>query len=169
MNPVRAGLSTTAQDYRWSSCRLYWSPEPRRSFVDNSFVLRLLAAEEGHAKYLYRRMLDRSIKTDDVMEETGAIERFRAKLTSMFPNIFTRVSEKGQVAELSGTNLVDMEDLEHQIQAVNEGKTGYIPTTRDAKKFFAEQLIARGFKRAEIAEKLNISIKTVYNLLNKST
>ena len=43
MNPVRAGLSTTAQDYRWSSCRLYWSQEPRQSFVDNNFVLRLLA------------------------------------------------------------------------------------------------------------------------------
>jgi putative transposase len=42
------------------------------------------------------------------------------------------------------------------------------PETRKAKKFLIEQLIARGFNRKEIAERLGVSRKTVYNILKSS-
>jgi transposase len=42
------------------------------------------------------------------------------------------------------------------------------PESRKAKRYLIEQLIARGYKRGEIAERLGISRKTVYNML-KST
>jgi len=41
----------------------------------------------------------------------------------------------------------------------------YIKAEKTAKKFIVEQLIARGYKRSEIAEKLEISPKTVFNIL----
>jgi hypothetical protein len=113
-----------------------------RSFVDPGFVLRLLGEEEDNARQLYREMLDSGIETDHVLEQKGAIERFRTKLTSMFPKIFTKASEKGQVSGRSQTKILTMEELERQIQDVKEGKTGDKPTTREAKKFLIEQLIA---------------------------
>jgi DNA-binding NarL/FixJ family response regulator len=36
----------------------------------------------------------------------------------------------------------------------------------EAKRFLIQQLIARGYKRKEIAEKLNVSVKTIYNILH---
>jgi len=39
------------------------------------------------------------------------------------------------------------------------------PQSRKAKRFLIEQLISRGFKRHEIADRLGISRKTVYNIL----
>ena len=39
------------------------------------------------------------------------------------------------------------------------------PKSRQAKKYIIEQLFARGYKRREIALKLGLSRKTVYNLL----
>jgi REP-associated tyrosine transposase len=59
-----------------------------------------------------------------------------------------------------------MEELERQIETVrNNPKKG--PEARIAKKFLIEQLIARGFKRNEIAERLQMSPKTIYNFLKK--
>jgi len=54
-------------------------------------------------------------------------------------------------------------------QQIAQGVTRYgkrAPGSRKAMKFLIEQLIARGFKRSEIAERLQISPKTVYNILH---
>jgi putative transposase len=42
------------------------------------------------------------------------------------------------------------------------------PKSRKAKKYVIEQLLARGFKKIEIADRLEISRKTVYNILKLS-
>jgi len=42
------------------------------------------------------------------------------------------------------------------------------PESRKAKKYLIEQLVARGYKRDEIAERLGVSRKTIYNILKTS-
>jgi len=44
-------------------------------------------------------------------------------------------------------------------------KTRTTPEDKRARKFLIEQLIARGFKREEIAAKLGVSRKTIYNTM----
>jgi putative transposase len=38
--------------------------------------------------------------------------------------------------------------------------------TRQAKKYLVQQLLARGYKRTEVAARLGVSRKTVYNILH---
>jgi len=64
-----------------------------------------------------------------------------------------------------GIDLLSFEELEKQIEAVKDGHFSNKPDSRKAKKYLIEQLIARGFKRKEIAQRLDISPKTVYNIL----
>ncbi len=92
------------------------------------------------------------------------IERFQSKLFSMFPSIFNVVDKKKQLAGLLGIDLPTMEQLKKQIESV-ENEHNSKPKSRKARKFLIEQLIARGYKRSEIAERLCVSRKTVYNIL----
>ncbi len=61
-----------------------------------------------------------------------------------------------------------MDELERQIEAMKKARFANKPESIKAKKFLIEQLISRGYKRGEIAERLGIYRKTVYNIL-KST
>ena len=58
-----------------------------------------------------------------------------------------------------------MDDLEKQIKNLGRGHNINSPESRKAKKYLIEQLISRGYKRSEIAERLGVSRKTVYNLM----
>jgi DNA-binding CsgD family transcriptional regulator len=55
--------------------------------------------------------------------------------------------------------------LEKQIETVGKEYFHSKPESRKAKRHLIEQLIARGYTRAEIAELLSVSRKTVYNIL----
>ncbi len=82
----------------------------------------------------------------------------------MFPSIFKIVGKKKQLAELLGIDLPTMEQIEKQIETMGDKKISR-PESRKAKRYLIEQLIARGYKRSEIAERLGVSRKTVYNIL----
>jgi putative transposase len=58
-------------------------------------------------------------------------------------------------------------ELEKRLAALKQTPLLQSPETREAKRYLVQQLIARGYNRREIAQKLNISRKTVYNLLNR--
>jgi putative transposase len=62
-----------------------------------------------------------------------------------------------------------METLENKIEEMKKSPVASTPKSRKAKKFLIEQLLARGFKKIEVAERLGISRKTVYNILKPST
>jgi len=170
-NPVRAGLATDPLNYRWSSCRLYCKDGAPKSFIDSAFILKLLPKGEVSRKERYRRLLKQGgeLETGEVLEQEDAIERFRSKLTSMFPSLFKRLARKKQIARFSGIDLLDIEELEKQIEAMRTGQFPDKPESKKAKKHLIEQLIARGYKRAEIAERLGVSRKTVYNILKSPT
>jgi putative transposase len=167
LNPVRAGLVDEPLSYRWSSCRLYCDIDAPRSFVDPSFILALLPEPEVEGKKRYRHLLDKgsTLRTDLVLEHENAIERFRIKLSSLFPSIFKRIEKTKKVLSPAGIELLSLEELEQQIDAIAKDNASRNPETRKAKKYLIEQLISRGYKRFEIAERLGISPKTIYNML----
>lgn len=76
-----------------------------------------------------------------------------------------RVGKKKQIAQRTGLDLLDEEDLEKSIRALSKTNTRISPETKKARLFLIEQLVARGYKRADIAYMLGVSVKTVYNLL----
>ncbi len=166
-NPVRAGLTTNPNKYRWSSCRLYCGDGAPKSFVNSDFILKLLSEGEVSRKERYRRLLKQAgeLETGQVLEQEHAIEQFRSKLSSMFPSFFKRIAGKKQVAGFSGIDLLDIEELEEQIKAVSTGQSPNKPESKKAKRHLIEQLVSRGYKRGEIAERLGVSRKTVYNIL----
>ena len=61
--------------------------------------------------------------------------------------------------------MLSFEMLENQIEDIRNNPVSRSPEQRKAKKYLIEQLLSRGFTRKEIAHKLGISRKTVYNIL----
>ncbi|MFW6147953.1 MAG: helix-turn-helix domain-containing protein [Thermodesulfobacteriota bacterium] len=167
LNPVRAGVTQSAETYRWSSCRVYYNDNSPASFVDPDFILALLSGDKRTPKAQYRLLLKRGgeVKTGHVLEQKDAVEQFKHKLASLFPAVFRQVDEKKQIAVTSGIELPDTDDLEHALALLRKAGGYSKPESRKAKKYLIEQLIARGYKREEIAERLGISRKTVYNIL----
>lgn len=65
LNPVRAGLAESPEDYPWSSYRLYVSPEVQESFIDPRPVLGLLSAGDAASRGAYARfVIDRVEKQE---------------------------------------------------------------------------------------------------------
>lgn len=171
MNPARAGLAADPCDYRWSSIKLYHDLNAPPSFVKPSFVLGLLTKEPEKQIEIYCHLLDRSVKIDpgDVLEKTDVVGRFRKVLVRDFPSVFSRLRKKKQIARLTGLELLDDEEIEEAVRSMTDRKGKITPEDKKARKFLVDQLIARGYKRKEIATKLGISVKTVYNILKVQT
>jgi len=168
LNPVKAGIENNPRRYRWSSVRLFCEDGAPKSFVDPDFILGLLSKGEMKKKEEYRRLLMQGggIETDHVLEQEDAIERFCSRLMSIFPRLFRQVDSKKHVSSTSGIDLLSMESLEKQIEDMKKKPfSSKNPKSKIARKFIIEQLIARGFKRSEIAKKIGVSRKTIYNVL----
>ena len=167
LNPVKAGLVSAPQRYRWSSSRLYCKDDAPKSFIDPDFILHLLSEDQIEGRKRYRLLLKQGseLAAAHVLEQEDAIERFRSKLASIFPSIFRRVNNKNHVIKSPDLDLLGMEELERKIKDMKEGRNFSTPESRKARKYLIEQLIARGYKRTEIAERLGLSRKTVYNIL----
>jgi putative transposase len=169
-NPVRAGVAKSPLAYRWSSCRLYCEDTGKESFVDPEFVLGLLSADGDSTRRRYSDLLNEGdgLETGNVLEQEDVIERYRARLASMLPSIFERIREKKRIAAHSGADFLDSRQLADLTVAVRMGRFPNKPESNQAKKYLIEQLVARGYKRQEIAQRLGMSRKTVYNLLKAS-
>lgn len=167
LNPVKAGLAPDPTKYRWSSCRLYCYEYVKESFVDPHFVLNLLPKKPGR-KGAYRRLLKRavSLKTGQVLEQGDAIDGFRSKLAVVFPSLFKEFAKRKQIAGHLGIELLSIEELEVLMEKVQSGRFANKPESTKAKKFLIEQLIARGYNQVEIANRLDLSRKTIYNILH---
>jgi len=145
LNPVKAEIVDDPKEYRWSSVRLFVD-EPK-----------------------YRNLLEKAAKLhiDYPKAQESGVEDFRKKLIKVFPKIFGKMTTAKTVAKIDGMDILNMQALE---QGINDTVTQYgkrRPGSRLAMKFLIEQLLARGFKRYEIAERLRISPKTVYNILKQ--
>jgi len=167
MNPVRAGLVKDARDYRWSSVRLYHDLNAPHSFVTPEFVLGLLSKDKKRQKETYAVLLDKSrdIDVGNVMEKKDGMSVFRKALAQKFPDIFTGLRNQKRVARRTGLDLLDDEEVEQEIRAMKSRKGRISPVEMRARKFLIEQLLARGYKKGEIAKKLGVSRRTVYHYL----
>jgi putative transposase len=168
LNPVKAGLAADPLSYRWSSCRLYCDSKVHKSFVDPNFILELLPQNVGKREQ-YRLLLQRGtdLEVGQVSEQEDTIDRFRSKLASLFPSAFNKPTRRKQAVGQSGIDLLSIEELEALIEQAGNREMRSTPESRKAKKYLVEQLIARGYKQMEIAEKLGVSRKTIYNILNR--
>ena len=169
LNPVKANLAQDPSVYRWSSCRLYCRGKSRESFVDPALVLNLLSGE-ADKKARYRQMLEEGAGLDvrNVIEKENAIESLRAKLASMCPSVFSALAKGTRVAQQAGVTLLSAEELDRLEEEVKNQGLARSPESKKAKRYVIEQLLARGYTQIEIADRLGVCRKTVYNLL-KST
>ncbi|MBW1698665.1 MAG: transposase [Deltaproteobacteria bacterium] len=167
MNAARAGLVSDPRGYRWSSVKLFHDHSAQDSFVKPDFVLRLLGRDDRKRKKIYSDLLDKSMSmaTGDVLEQADAVRQLRKALARVFPALFLSVGKKKQVAQRSGLELLDEEDLERSISTMKARNTRISPETKKARRFLIEQLIARGYRREDIGAMLGVSVKTVYNTL----
>jgi putative transposase len=167
LNPVKAGLARNPEDYRWSSIRLYYDNDTPKSFINSHFILGLLSDDQLRRNEQYQLLLKKGTELNArlVLEQEDAIERFRLKLASIFPSAFKHADKKRKVVRYLSPNLISLEELETHIEAVKNMRFPNRPESRKAKKYLIEQLIARGYKRSEVAELLGVSRKTVYNII----
>jgi len=120
LNPVRAGLVSDPRRYRWSSVKLYHDQSAVRSFVKSDFVLRLLGRNAGERRKIYSDLLDRgtSSATGDVLEQEDAVTHLRKALARVFPAVFSSVGKKKQIAQRTGLELLDEEEIEETIRTM---------------------------------------------------
>jgi putative transposase len=170
LNPVRAGLADDPLSYRWSSCRLYTSADPPPSFVAPDFILDLLSGDGYEKNKKYSQLLEQGLGLDieEVMEEKDAIDRFRRALSSKAPSLLLWFASKPRAATSSEVYLLNIHELERWIQEMKTARFASKPESLKAKRFLIDQLLARGFKKEEIAERLGMSRKTIYNILKSS-
>lgn len=123
--------------------------------------------DDESRKKIYSNLLQKSmsISVGDLLEQPDAVEHLRKALVRAFPTIFSSVARKRHIAKRTGLNLLDEEDVKQAIHAMKAKSKRITPETRKARRFLMEQLIARGYKREEIAAMLGVSVKTVYNTL----
>ncbi len=163
LNPVRAGLVVQPTDYRWSSCRLFTESPVTQSFVSPQRIFELLSQDPQEAQGIYRGMLEegRKIKMGEVFEDRRAIHDLQWRLSSVFHFL-------GKLATLrkdEPSKPWDETELEERIAAFAKGRIHPLPRDKEAKRYLVEQLLSRGFTRREIAQKLGVSRKTIYNLI----
>ncbi|MDZ7696520.1 MAG: transposase [Deltaproteobacteria bacterium] len=171
LNPVKAEIVNDPKDYRWSSVRLFVDEPEKMSFVNAGFILKMLSSDLQIARKRYRTLLEKGteLPIDYAKTQESGVEHFKQMLIEVFPNIFKRMTAAKTVAKIDGKEILNMEALEQQIDETISQYGRRKPGSRKAMKFLVEQLIARGFKRSEIAECLHISPKTVYNILKSQT
>ena len=167
LNPVKDDLCASPETYRWSSCSLYCRETKEDSFVDPSPVLELLDNDPATARREYFEILrhGQGKEPDNALEQEGAIERFCLHLADKFPSIFRKLSGQQEKESKETEELVDIVSLEKMIREFDP-RPVRDPQSKESKKYVLRQLLARGFSRTEIASKLRISRKTVYNILN---
>lgn len=167
MNPARAGIVSDPRKYRWSSVKLFDDHGAPRSFVNSDFVLRLLGRDNRERKKIYSELLDRSasLASGDALEQADAVTQLRKALARIFPALFSSIRKNREIAQRSGLELLDEEEMEESIKAMKARGNRISPETKKARRFLVEQLIARGYKREDIADMIGVSVKTVYNTI----
>lgn len=167
LNPTRSKQMEDPLDYPWSSCRLYCDEKAVESFVQPDLILGLLGKSRVQATKKFIELLRKGAELELglVPEQVDAIEEFRAKILSFLP-LRLRTGQSRRRSPGQGESVgLDPETLERQIEEVRRGDLVNTAETRRAKKYMIEELLARGYTKEKISEKLGVSRKTVYNLM----
>jgi putative transposase len=168
LNPTRADRVRNPIAYRWSSCRLYCENVSRKSFLDSDFVLNLFP-EQRLKKEKYKELLQQAadFKVEDLLERKEALEDFRRGLIEKFPASAKRFGRLILGKGIPDESFPSIEELDEMIDRAKVVPSRNKAESLKARKYAIEQLIARGYRRSEIADRLGISRKTVYNILHR--
>ncbi len=168
LNPVRAGLAEDPRKYRWSSCNLYCRADSPQSFLYPEKILVLLSDDFGKAVEHYKKLLFEGlqIKADEVLEDQEAVHRFQGQLSKLpvFRNLIQLFFKKD--SEEKKQEIIPVYDFVDLMHDLVEKRPVQLPKDREARRYLLEQLLSRGYTRTEIAKRLSISRKTVYNIIN---
>jgi putative transposase len=168
LNPVRAGLAEDPRKYRWSSCNLYCRADSPQSFLYPEKILVLLSDDFGKAVEHYKKLLFEGlqIKADEVLEDQEAVHRFQGQLSKLpvFRNLIQLFFKKD--SEEKKQEIIPVYDFVDLMHDLVEKRPVQLPKDREARRCLLEQLLSRGYTRTEIAKRLSISRKTVYNIIN---
>ncbi len=161
LNPLKAGLIDKLGEYRWSSCKLYTETIKRNTFVNYEFILKTLHQDIEEARKIYRELLERSavIKTQQTWEHCDAIEKFRTNLFSKFGSMIKKIAN----ISCNESSIFKDNLLEEKINEIKKNRYSHNISNVKTRKYLIEQLRASGYKMEEIAEKLSLSRKTIYN------
>jgi putative transposase len=165
LNPVRAGLVENPLSYRWSSCALFCRIDQPNSFLYPQKILEILSSDHRKAVQSYKKLLldGMEIKAGDILEDQEAIHRFQAQISklpgfkSVIQLFLKNLSNKNK--EKAAYDFFDV------INELAEKRPIQLPKDKVARKYLIEQLLSRGYTQKEIAKRLNISRKTVYNII----
>ncbi len=167
LNPVRGGLAEEAGEYRWSSSALYTRDISGDSFIDPWPVLQLVDEDPARARQEYRQLLNssRGEEPENALEQEGAIERFCVRLAEIFPGLFKKLGRKSGEDQGQPPSLLELTELEQRLKELGSGRARS-QESKKAKKYIVEQLLARGYKKTEIAKRLGMSRAAVYKILD---
>lgn len=148
INPARANLVDDPLNYRWSSIRPYVMPVKGETFLNYNFVLNILNNDINRAREIYKDLIRNAllIKVDDVLEDQKAIDLFKSKVLG---------------ALVKSKDVLDVE-IDKKAEEIRSKKWQKGPHEREAKKYLIQQLISRGYKVPEIADKLGVSRQNIY-------
>jgi putative transposase len=168
LNPVRAGLAEDPLGYPWSSCEFFCKGGEQPSFLYPDRVLRYISDDPGKAAKDYKRMLYEGLqlKAEEVLEDQEAIHRFQWRLSKLpvFRRLvqFLMIKDPEEEEERIVIPEYDFAEIMHELA---EKRPIELPKDKEARRYLIEQLLSRGYTRREIAKRLGLSRKTVYNIM----
>jgi len=127
----------------------------------------LVNQDQAKARVRYKQILSKAhgFEPDNALEHQGAIEKFCIRLAEIFPALFKRLGGQSVEKESACPSLLELTELERRLKEL-EGTRSRTLESKKARKYIVDQLLARGYKKTEIAEKLGISLRNVYNILH---
>ncbi len=166
-SPVCAGLVNSPNSYKWSSSPLYCSARPKKSFVDPGPVLQVIDSDQSAARKKYGLILRKALGAgpDHTLEQNGAIEKFCIRLADIFPDLFTKISKRAHEDGEQKASFLELARLERALKKMSK-TSPRSRESREVRKYVVQQLLARGFRKTEIAERLGISPRSVFYILS---
>ncbi len=132
--------------------------------------MRLIDAEQSAARKKYGLILKKALgaRPDHNLEQNGAIEEFCIRLADFFPDLFTEISKRAAEDQGEEVSFLELARLERMLKKKSQ-TSPRSRGSREVRKYVAQQLLARGFKKTEIAERLGISLRSVFYILNSKS
>jgi putative transposase len=161
LNPLKAGLVTEAQDYRWSSLSPYVRPI-NSSFLNTDFILNMLSEHGDKARKLYEEFIDSGKNFDygNYIQDNSAVKCFGRDFWRWVRDVFLKHNS------VNSKNIYQYCEIEKKIEEISTSRFNN-PETKKAFIYLVEQLKSRGYTYLDIANTLHMSRMSLYRLLRE--
>jgi putative transposase len=160
LNPCSAGLCHDPAHYRWSSVRAY-TEMIKETFINRAYLFELIDANPDKARVIYRQMLEatRDLKIKKFIFKNEDSSAFKQKIVETM----RRSENLKSIIERIFPHVVTNDDLRRL--TLPKGRRLRNPDQLKKRSYIIQQLKSEGYSISDIAEKLNISRKAVYDSL----